>query len=202
MTAAAVATQMTDPSTQPGGRMDLQDELTLAALPSAVNQARLLVELILTRWAFDKAFIRRVEAVADELVTHAVATTGVTDDEPLYAAAFDDLDVLVVRLRTFAGRVVVEVWDHTEAAPLELLTGSAAVADAEHWDFAVPLPGRRVVWCVMAPGCAAGDTGEGPLPQRVPAPTRPEVGMPQADPVEPVDTAVLLRVLDGLRRAP
>jgi anti-sigma regulatory factor (Ser/Thr protein kinase) len=190
---------MTDPSTQPGERMDLHDELTLAALPSAVNQARLLVELILTRWAFDKAFIRRVEAVADELVVHAVATTGVTDDEPLYAAAFDNLDVIVVRLRTFAGRVVIEVWDRTEAAPLELLAESAAVADAEHWDFAVPLPGRRVVWCVMSPACAAGDTRERSLPQRVPAPTRPGGDKPLAT---PVDTAVLLRVLDGLRRAP
>ncbi len=167
-------------------------------MASAVNLARLLVQFHLERWGFDAAFIRRVVALAEELVVHAVATTGVTQDEPLYAAAFDELDVIVVRLRTFADRVVVEVWDHTEDAPHDRLAISAAVADSERWDYAVPLPGRRVVWCVMAPQRAAGFAKES-LPQRVPAPTRPRVGAPSAD---PVDTAVRLRVLSGLHRLP
>ncbi len=176
------------------------DELTLAAVPSAVNQARWLVRFDLGRWGFEAGFVRRVEVVAEELVVHAVATTGVTEDEPLYAAAFDDLDVLVVRLRTFAGRVVVEVWDCTEAAPHERLARSVAVAEAEWWDFAVPLPGRRVVWCVVAPECAAGDGAEGSLPQRVPAPARSGAGVAPAGWAGSVDTALLCRVLDGLRR--
>ncbi|MGH3876669.1 MAG: hypothetical protein ACRDSK_06480 [Actinophytocola sp.] len=169
--------------------------MTLAAVPSAVNLARLLVRFNLYRWAFDAGFIRRVVAVAEKLVVHAVATTGVVEDEPLYAAAFDDLDVIVVRLRIFAGRVVVEVWDRTEAPPHEALATALAVTDAERWDFAVPLPGCRVVWCLVAPQPVAGVV-EGWLPQRVPAPTRPGAGVRAAG---PVNKELLERVLEGLR---
>src|SRR4051794_5286583 len=87
-------------SNPPGGNW--LDELTLAAVPSAVNLTRLLVQSDLTRWRFDEAFISRVGMVADDLVAHAVATTGVTADVPLFAAAFDALDVITVRLRAFA----------------------------------------------------------------------------------------------------
>jgi hypothetical protein len=171
--------------------------LTLAAVPSAVNQVRLLALVNLERWGFDAGFVRRVVTVAEEVVVHAVATTGVTEDEPLFAAVFDELDVIVVRLRTVAGRVVVEVWDRTEAPPHEDLAAGLAGAGVDRWDFAVPLPGRRVVWCVVAPEHAGGGVTDGSLPRRVPAPTRPGTGVSSARPVDP---ALLVRVLEGLHR--
>jgi hypothetical protein len=147
----------------------------------------LLVQHDLAEWSFDESFIRRVERVAEELAWHAVVTTGITKAAPLFAEVFDDLQLIVVRLRAVKERVMVEVWDRGNALPAPSLATKPAIAAAVDWGYDIPLPNRRVVWCVLA--------AEVLLPQPAPRPTeRPTSAKPG------FDTGFLHRVLDGVSR--
>jgi anti-sigma regulatory factor (Ser/Thr protein kinase) len=167
-----------------------RDELTLAALPSAVPLVRLLVQHDLADWSFDDAFIRRVEQVAGELATHAVATTGITTDAPLYSEVFDDLRVIVVRLHAFSDRIVVEMWDQGNKPPDPSLDQKPAIAGAEAWGCDFPRPGQRVVWCAVAV--------EPPLPRRRPRAMEHPTSAAEVD--VGFDTGFLRRILDGLHQ--
>lgn len=178
------------PTVSGDGEPERRDELMLAALPSAVNLVRLLVRHDLADWLYDDLFIRRVELVAGILAGHAVATTGITEIAPFYSEVFDDLRVIVVRLRAFDDRVVVEMWDQASASADPSLGRKLAEAGTEAWDYGFPLPGHRVVWCTVV--------AEPSLPRRVPSAAAHPVPAASVDPR--VDTAFLRRVLDGLQR--
>ena len=155
----------------------------------------------MSRWCVDHRFGARIEHAADDLVGHAVATTGVTLAAPLYAEAFDELDIIVVRLSESAGRVTLEVWDRGNQPPLPALLRSASLACADGWDFALPHRGLRVIWCVLTP-----DSGPSPSRLSPPLPRRPQSRHRRADdspspaPGPQHDTALLLRVIQGIDR--
>lgn len=172
-----------------------ENELVLAALPSAVNCARLLVWSTLSAWQLDRRCIDAAEHVVDELVTHAVRTTGVTADQPMYRAAFDDLRLIRVLLRIMPQSMVIEVWDSSTEAPEESLGTSPGLSRSKDWSYHVPSRGGRVVWCVLPAFEAQPETMQLPvvLPQR----TRQSYGgQPAQIMCNPV---VLQRVLDGLK---
>lgn len=175
-----------------------RNELTLAAVPSAVSCARMLVRQSLVHWQFDEEFVRAVERVTNELVIHAIATTGVIETAPFYDAVFDHLGLLFVRLRLSPERVLVEVWDCGELPPHPRLEGSRIIAATEEWGYDQPSCDKRVVWCVVSaiPDPQRGKQTE--LPRRVPRP------VPRHDEMAPgavsPDVDLLRRVLDGLRR--
>lgn len=128
-----------------------RDCLTLAALPSAVNAVRMFVGHMFQRApAAIRDYVNRVEKAAVELVRHAVTTTGVTLDAPLYASAFDHLQLIEVCLRVTPARTVIEVCDHTGQPPHASLAAAAPIAEAEDWGCRVLGSQRRVVWCAVA----------------------------------------------------
>lgn len=182
MTVVAERPMTISPTTSSSGHeRERRVELTLAALPTAVTTVSLLVQHDLAAWSFDNTFIRRVEQVAEELAMHAVASTGITKEASL-------LRVIVVRLRAFDDRVIVEMWDQNNAEPDPTLGKKPAIAAAESWAYDIPKPGRRVVWCVV--------TLLPSLPKRTPGAVLPPDPGPQADPE--FDTVFLHRVLRGL----
>lgn len=164
------------------------DELTLAAVPNAVQSACSMIQHNVSRWRIHREFGARIEWAARELVAHAVATTGVTEKAPLYARAFDRLNILVVRLCEYDDRVMVEVWDRGSQPPPPSLAESASIAVVHDWDYALPGRDLRVVWCVLTPEPAL------PRRQRTSNPPPP----PFRDPLH--DTAFLLRVMQGISR--
>lgn len=183
---------MTISPTQSGGHeRERRGELTLAALPSAVTLVRLLVQHDLAEWSFDGSFIRRVEQVAEELAIHAVVTTGIIEAARRYSEMFDAPLIIVVRLRAFGDeRVIVEMWDQVNTPPDASLAQKLAVAGADAWDSERPSASRRVVWCTVTKASFPR------RPPRVVAP--PSAPAAEIDPA--VDTGLLHRVLDGLRR--
>lgn len=189
MTAALASVSMSGP--QPPEEHPW-NELTLAAIPSAVSCARLLVHKAFIGEHFTKDFVRSVEQVTDELVVHAVATTGVTVSGSFSAHAFDHLRLLVVRLQIRPRRVVVEVRDDSNEPPHPRLTASRAIRTVERWGYDLPAPGRRVMWCAIA---IPPDSRV--LPRRVPRSTPRRAGRQVVGSVP--DLALLRRVRDGLR---
>ncbi|MGH3567885.1 MAG: ATP-binding protein [Pseudonocardia sp.] len=169
-------------------------ELVLAALPSAVNCARLLVCSELTRYPLDRRCIDAAEQVMDELVTHAVKTTGVTADQPMYRAAYDHLGTIRVLLRLMAESLVIEVWDSSTEPPESSLGAAPGLSRSRDWSYHLPRSGGRVVWCVLSMFEVQPDTVQFPalLPQRV----RQGLGNQSARIMR--DPVVLQRVLDGL----
>lgn len=163
------------------------DELVLAAVPNAVHSACWMIQHNVSRWRINREFGARIEWAARELVVHAVATTGVTEAAPLYAHAFDRLNILVVRLCEYDDRVMVEVWDRGNQPPRPSLPRSAWIEVVDDWDYALPGRDLRVVWCVLTP--------EPALPRRQPTSNPPP---PLRDPR--YDTAFLLRVMQGISR--
>lgn len=167
-------------------------ELTLAALPNAIACARLLARHTLTasRLDVDAAYRRRLEQVTEELVTHAVATTGVTAAVPLYDDIFEHLALLTVRLRLTLELAQIEVWDSGARPPHPRLGQTPAMQTSNAWGYDWPAPGHRVVWCVVPLAPSSREQAERPRPPRTdaspPAPAR--------------DPELLQRVLDGLRR--
>lgn len=163
------------------------DELALAAVPNAVQSTCSMIQHNVSRWRIHREFGARIEWVARELVAHAVATTGVAEKAPLYTRAFDRLNILVVRLCEYDDRVMVEVWDRGNQPPPPSLAESASIAvGVDDWDYALPGPELRVVWCVL--------TSEPALPRREPRSNPP----PLRNPLH--DTAFLLRVMQGISR--
>lgn len=150
MTTVAERSVTISPTISNGYGQERRDELVLAALPNTVPLVRLLVQHDLADWSFDDSSIRRVEAVAEELARHAVAATGIMTDAPLYSEVFDDLRVIVMRLRAFDDRVIVEMWDQSVDPPAPTLGVKSAIAASERWGYDVIVPGRRVIWCVVS----------------------------------------------------
>ncbi|OLF05543.1 hypothetical protein [Actinophytocola xanthii] len=112
---------------------------------------RLLVRKVLTPPAHDEALIAWVERVAEQLVAHAVATTGVIEEDlPFHAPAFDQLTTLTVYLHDRHDHVSVEVWDTGSTAPDPQLIQALNLGPCEHLHYALTpqlSPRRsRVIW--------------------------------------------------------
>ncbi|MGH3759882.1 hypothetical protein [Actinophytocola sp.] len=181
----------------PRPEWEQRSELTLAALPSAVSCARLLVRSAALRLQLDARSTAAMEEITDALVIHSVVTTGVSEMGPLDGDAVMRLRLLVVRLRFMPDRAMVEVWDRSREAPHSRLGRLYAVQMADDWGFELFPSGQRAVWC------ATSLTFDTPnvlpaLPRRIArrvtpiADDEPPLGAP--------DPALLKRVLEGLRR--
>lgn len=126
------------------------DELTLAALQSAVGCAQLLVRHALHSRRLRQQDADTAERLLGELVAHAVATTGVATSLPIYDDVFDHLALISVRLQFTPDSLGMEVWD-TGTTPPEAQRGlSQVAADSRDWGYYLSTDGERVVWCDVA----------------------------------------------------
>jgi hypothetical protein len=94
------------------------ESLTLAALPSAVNSARSFVVSTLERWRAPLVIGDTVH-LAEEMVTDAVKTTGVSDPTVRWRA-LTQLELLSVTLVGLRSSIGIEVWDAEPYPPYQL----------------------------------------------------------------------------------
>jgi hypothetical protein len=131
-----------------------QDQLTLAALLTAVRCGRLFVRYELRAWGIPREDIETTEQLVAELAMSAVRTTGIISPKPTYSEVTSGLKPLVIRLLLFDESVVIQVWDTS----LELPTPGVQGADVNggssvpetvgaRWLYFYPDCGGRVVSC-------------------------------------------------------
>ncbi|WP_327233811.1 ATP-binding protein [Streptomyces sp. NBC_01317] len=146
------------------------DQLSLVAVNSAAATARRFLRLSLAKWQAgcleDDAFL-----VTSELVTNAVAATGVLGGQPTWDG-LKGLGLVTVRLIGLPDSVVIEVWDVSEEEPA--LRHDTAPEDesgrglllvhrcAKRWGV-YRVTGGKVVWAELAVG---------PVPPPPPLPKR------------------------------
>jgi hypothetical protein len=183
----------------PQRRVRATSSLTLAAVPTAAACSRMFARIVLKDWGL-RALIDSAELCMSELVTNAVKTTGVLDESPKWSA-LTDLALIQARLVLLEDGVIIEVVDRDKQSPImpqqrpdsEDGRGLFLVeAMSKRWNFYFPSTGGKVVWCELAfpPPLVNG------LPKRV----RSETAGTTSPPATPVDTELLRRVRDGLRR--
>jgi hypothetical protein len=145
---------------------DRSDETAFAAVPSAITLVGFMTERNLSLWKFPERFRARVRRAAEQLARCAIETIGKSPR------------LIGVRLSEYAGRVMVEVWDHGVLPPPSTLGTSLTQAYVEDWDYGFHESSLRVVWCVLS----------------LKRPNRSPVRDPR------VETAFLRRVLDGINK--
>ncbi|MFD3790026.1 ATP-binding protein [Streptomyces cyaneofuscatus] len=173
------------------------DQLSLVAAQSAVRTSRHFLRFALAKW--QAALIEDdVLLVASELVTNAIAVTGVVAAKPTWGE-LERIDLVHVRLVGLPDSVVVEVWDVSGEPPRLRRAGD----DAE---------GGRGLFLVQelaarwgSYGTAGGKAVWAQLAVRPPLPQRPQSGERRgskaaAAPPGP-DAAFLRRVRAGLDAA-
>jgi hypothetical protein len=173
------------------------DDLTLVALSSAVSCARTFVHYTLANWQVGPFVLGDALVMTHELVTQAVADTGMDGHYKSWAEV-DHLNYLVVRLVGFARHVVIEVWDRaTEPAvlpdgePVQPRSGLALIDAVAHRWASSMTPTGRLTWAEVA----VYDRTDSGLPIR---PSRS--GSPSAPPLATLSDELLRRVHDGLNR--
>lgn len=179
-----------------------QDELTLAALPTAVGCARLFVRYSFQTWGIDREHIHTAERLVSELVLHALGPIGLAVPHPYSRKAYNGVQLMKVRLGLFKHRVVLEVWDRSIQPPMpRAVQGDGGLvlvpSIGTRWGYYYPEHGGRVVWSELAIGrpVSLDDTMELPrvLPkqQRRHRPVRPTEVVP--------DSELLRRMLEDLQ---
>lgn len=103
------------PAAMPTEHTQFVTGLSLAAVPTAVSAARRYVRHELERAGL-MALADDAELVSSELVTNAVAATGVMATDPSWSE-LDGLALIRIRLGFSASSVIVEVWDGHELLP-------------------------------------------------------------------------------------
>ena len=172
--------------------------LALAAVPTAVRCSRMFVNLCLRQWGLP-SLADDSELVVSELVTNAVAATGVTEAEPRWSQ-LAGLATIHVRVMLFEGSIVIAVWDRNPAPPV--LRQSEPYSDSgrglsivaalcKRWDYYLLDGGGKCVWAELAIQPDALPSAE--LPRRVPAPSGVRAAEPGTDP------GLLRRVHEGLK---
>jgi anti-sigma regulatory factor (Ser/Thr protein kinase) len=174
------------------------DGLTLAALPTAVGCSRMLVRYALATVGL-KPLIEPAELVMSELVTNAVKSTGVVDNEPRWTE-LHDLALVKIRLVGTRTSLFVEVWDRDETLPtvqaptLDQENGRGLFiveATCKRWDAFRANGGGKVVWGELEIPPETFTSAGLPKRQRTPGPRRaPEVKQ---------NPELLRRVRDGLK---
>ncbi|OCC09544.1 Histidine kinase-, DNA gyrase B-, and HSP90-like ATPase [Streptomyces sp. PTY087I2] len=149
-------------------------------------------------------YIDNAELVVSELATNAIKATGLTDAEPKW----EDIKahhIIAVQLRVIDTRLYIEVWDGSADVPEK----QDATADAENgrglplvealserWGIFQPPAGGKIVWAEFELSSPPHSMPSSPaFPKRVPKAVRP----PKDGPFKLVETALLERVLVGLR---
>jgi anti-sigma regulatory factor (Ser/Thr protein kinase) len=161
------------------------DDLTLAAVPSAVRCSRMFVRLRLRQWGLP-SLAEDSELVISELVTNAVQAAGVADAKPRWSQ-LAALTTIHVRLLLFERSVVLAVWDRNPAAPVLKDSGTDSengrglpivAALCERWDY-LPVQDGKCVWAELAiqPDALASDG----LPRRTPGLSATSAPEPGAD---------------------
>lgn len=178
----------------------VQDQLTLAALLTAVGCSRMFAKLTLTKWGAER-ILDDALLVVSELVTNAVKATGITDPEPRWSE-LKKLNLISVRIVGLEDSIVFEVWD---ASPEEPTVKTAELDDeggrgldlVEHlvkrWG-SYPSRGGKVVWAELPVHPATN----GGLPRRRRSPRSTTQPAGEEEPPIP-DPALLERVLVGLQ---
>jgi hypothetical protein len=150
-------------------RWPLSAHLPLGALPTAVPCARMFTRVVLDEWGLARA-ADSAGLVVSELLTNSVRACTGPDGRPTYDGAF--LPVVHLRLACDHARVLVEVWDSVQHAPVARRAGpdeeggrgiALVQALSDRWDWAT-VPGwpGKVVWAVLHPlASAAGASGSG-----------------------------------------
>lgn len=183
------------------------DEQLLAALPSAVGCARRFTRHTLEQWQIH-GLADAAEAVVAELVSDAVARTGIAVEHPGYLDLYGKrLNLVAVRLLMIGDHVLVEVWDADSTPPWPrrkeppggARTRTQPGVRATTYDLA-PTGGTVArVELDISPAEVLDDTQKLVLPRRTGFPRQPLP--PPARPIDVVDDPDLLRrVLDGLHR--
>jgi anti-sigma regulatory factor (Ser/Thr protein kinase) len=135
------------------------DHLHLAALVSTVACSRLFVRQVCTSWQIGQEQTDDAESLASELVSNAIAASGVTGPRPVHGSLYSDLKLIGMRLLDLGDSMAIEVWD-TSSHPPKLIEPSL---DAEHgrglqmvdalsirWGHYYTHIGIKVVWCQLA----------------------------------------------------
>jgi len=141
---------------------------------ATVSQVRVSTVRTLADWSVDVDAVQAAELIVDELAANAVAASGPDD-------------FVAVRLTATHGKVLIEVWDHTETGPRLTRPGE----DSEHgrglllvdamaasWSWYPAKSGGKVIWAQIPATMRTVPPGTGaPMPARtpgdVPAPRRP-----------------------------
>jgi hypothetical protein len=133
------------------------DDLTLVALPTAVNLAGWFAAHTVTGWGLP-ALAKPAQQAAAELVRRAVEATGLTEARPHWTEV-EELHPIRVCLQWTDTCVVLEVHDSDPAPPFPT-TPPAVDAAGARWRFRLHDNGKTV-WCEL------------PLPHRQPRPAPP-----------------------------
>ncbi len=178
------------------------DRLNLAAVPTAVSCAQTFIHLTLARWGVS-TIIDDALVVASELVTSAVATTGITDAHPRWSE-LDKLNLISVQLVGLENSVVIEVWDSdpyppamkSEDVDAESSYGLHLIPQVAHRYGSYPKGTGKVVWAELIVTARATQT-----PPPPPLPRRQRRFTPDAHPpiARQQDPEILRRVLEGLQ---
>ncbi|MGF0163729.1 ATP-binding protein [Streptomyces koyangensis] len=178
--------------------------LRLAAVPSAVSCSRMFIRQTLRCWHVTE-HIDVAELVGSELVTNAVKATGVAGPESTWTSV-TAAHVIGVQSRIIGSGLYVEVWDNGEGAPVARCPDADTEggrglllieAMADRWDVYRPAVGGKVVWAEVRLAEPPKPLPLPTLPVRVSTEYVPSPGLP----ADMASTALLQRVLDGLRRA-
>jgi len=187
---SAVGAGMTPPQAVTG--------LTLAAVPTAVRCSRMFVSSCLRQWGL-LSLADDSELVASELVTNAVAATGVVEAEPRWSQ-LAGLATIHVRVMLFEGSIVIVVWDRNPSPPVLRQSApdsengrglSIVAALCKRWDHFLVDGGGKCVWAELAIQPDALPSAE--LPRRVPASFGVRAAKSGTDP------GLLRRVHEGLK---
>lgn len=178
--------------------------LHLVAVVSAVPVARAFVRQTLAHWKLDD-FAADTSLMMSELVSNAIKATGFTDRVPV-SWELTAQHVIAVQLRALGGRLFIEVWDRSALVPVKQDVSAEAEggrglhlveAMSERWGTYRPPAGGKIVWAEVALTRLPNPTLDGStLHLRVPDGFTPPPG-PAKD---QATTALMQRVLDGLRR--
>ncbi|MGH3186365.1 MAG: ATP-binding protein [Streptosporangiaceae bacterium] len=149
-------------------RWPLSAQLPLGALPTAVPCARMFTRVVLDEWDLAGA-VDSAGLVVTELLTNSVRACTGPDGRPRYDGAI--LPVVHLRLASDRARVLVEVWDTVQHAPVARRAGpdeeggrgiALVQALSDRWDWAT-VPGwpGKVVWAVLRSPLGPCVTGSG-----------------------------------------
>src|SRR6202167_2537485 len=137
-------------------RWPLSAHLPLGALPTAVPCARMYTRVVLGEWGLARA-ADAAGLVVSELLTNSVRACTGPDGRPRYEDAA--LPVVHLRLASDRARLLVEVWDTVQHAPVARRAGpdeeggrgiALVQALSDRWDWAT-VPGwhGKVVWAEL-----------------------------------------------------
>jgi anti-sigma regulatory factor (Ser/Thr protein kinase) len=145
-----------------GGEARFRDQLTLAALPSAVAAARAFVRLALAKWQGGAEQGDDALLIVSELVTNAVRAVGTLEAPPRWAD-LGAVDLVTVTLTGLADSLVIEVRDPAPGLPTPAPEGDPSAeggrglhlvaALSTRWGW-TPDPSGKSVWAETAPSPA------------------------------------------------